>query len=167
MLSVSDTSPLSNLAKIGYLFLIREQFGSVVVPGAVWAELMRLPAGLARAAIWDGRVAGWIVVRAVLDRGLAGVLRERLDAGEAETIALAVELGAGSVLMDERLGRRRALEFGLTVQGVLGILLRAKRDGRVEAVRPLLGDLCRVARFRISAELRGEVLAAAGEGELE
>lgn len=64
-----------------------------------------------------------------------------LDRGEAEVIALAQELYADLVIIDERLARRHAKRLGLKVTGTLGVLLRAKTLGLVPAVRPLIEQL--------------------------
>jgi predicted nucleic acid-binding protein len=66
-----------------------------------------------------------------------------LDRGEAEVIALAQELGADLLIIDERLGRRHADRLGFAVTGTLGVLLRAKEQGFIAEVRPLIEELRR------------------------
>lgn len=87
----------------------------------------------------------------------------RVNVGEAEAIALAVELNATRLLIDERLGRQAATERGLKITGVLGILLAAKRQGFVTAVQPTMDDLVAQAGFRISSQLYADVLITANE----
>lgn len=87
-----------------------------------------------------------------------------LDAGEAEALALALEIHADAVLMDERSGRTLAVELGLIPIGVFGILVRAKQSGHLATVAPVMEDLLVKARFRASPELVREVLRLAGEG---
>ena len=87
-----------------------------------------------------------------------------LDRGEAEALALAVEMHADAVLIDKAAGRHAALELGLTPVGVLGILVRAKRYGQLAAVAPVIDALLARAQFRVSPELLREVLRMAGEG---
>mgnify|MGYP001767929126 CR=1 FL=1 len=48
-----------------------------------------------------------------------------LDGGESEAIALAIELSADLILIDERKGTEAARRLGLTTIGVLGVLLEA------------------------------------------
>ena len=76
---------------------------------------------------------------------------------------LALELGADELLIDERLGRREATRLGLSITGLLGVLLVAKRRGLVVAIRPVMNDLINQAGFRVSNQLYAEVLLAANE----
>jgi uncharacterized protein len=90
-------------------------------------------------------------------------LRQELDPGEAEAIALAIEVNANWLLMDERLGRQTAQHFGLEHIGVIGILRIAKQRGYITALRPLLVALRDVAGFHISSSLWQQALHDAGE----
>jgi predicted nucleic acid-binding protein len=94
---------------------------------------------------------------------LLRVLLQDLHRGEAEAIALASDMGADIVLIDEREGRQRAAEAGIAVSGVLGILLRAKREGEIASVQSEIRLLRDRARFFISSALERQVLASAGE----
>jgi len=72
-----------------------------------------------------------------------------LDRGEAESIALALELDAELTLLDEKEGRHAAQRLGLRVIGVAGVLLEAKANGAVDKVRPhLVGDCHRATETR-------------------
>jgi predicted nucleic acid-binding protein len=88
-----------------------------------------------------------------------------LDRGEAETIARALELDSDLVLMDEEEGRHTARRFGLRVIGVVGVLLDAKSDGVIEAVRPYLDALRQTAGFYLGDAVYGHALSLAGEHE--
>lgn len=86
-----------------------------------------------------------------------------MNVGEAEAIALAIEVEATRLLIDERLGRQAATDLGLRITGVLGILLAAKRQELITAVQPVMDDLATQAGFRISSQLYVDVLNVAGE----
>ena len=160
---VSNTSPVFNLAVVGRLSLLKAQFGKILIPPAVEAELAaarHLPGG---PAIGEAEEVGWIGVAGLGDSRLVRALSFELDDGEAAAIALALELGYDRVLMDEHDGRARAKAMGLQVTGVLGVLLRARREGSVDSVRAEMERLRSEAGFFIAPGLFQKVLVEAGE----
>jgi hypothetical protein len=163
MLAVSNTSPVSNLAYIGRLDLLKAQFPVVWIPDAVALELARHPDPGAAAVINAALRDQWIRTAAPKASRLLRLLLLQLHPGEAEAIALASDLNADTVLIDEREGRALAVESGLAVTGVLGILLRAKQTGAIPAVGPEIQALRDRARFFIAAALEAKVLASVGE----
>lgn len=94
---------------------------------------------------------------------LLNLLSLQLHCGEAETIAFAVDLRADVVIIDEQEGRELAARTGLRVIGVLGILLRAKREGEIPALKPEIQSLREKGKFFIAPFLEAKVRAAAGE----
>ncbi len=78
-------------------------------------------------------------------------------------IDASVALTSCFLLIDERDGRRIAREAGLTVRGILGILLRARKTGRLSAIKPWIKMLKNRARFFIAPELEKSILIEAGE----
>ncbi|MEW6367813.1 MAG: DUF3368 domain-containing protein [Acidobacteriota bacterium] len=97
------------------------------------------------------------------NRALVTVLERDLDLGESESIALAVDLTADLVPLDEKEARREAERLGLNVMGVVGVLLEAKARGLVSAVRPLLDSLRHDAGFWLSDAVYQSALGLAGE----
>ena len=133
---VSNTSPLTNLSAIGHFDLLHKLFGELHIPHAVAAELSF--DGKSWPGADDVARSPWIKTHAVLDQHTVDALRLELDPGEAEAIALALQLNADLVLLDEQAGRRAAEHLGLAMMGVVGLLLRAKRLHLVPTLRPLL-----------------------------
>lgn len=163
MIIVSDTSPLNGLAIVGYLSLLQQLYGRVLIPPAVMNELRR--GGEEDPRITAVLSLDWIEVRQPSSYQLIESLQtdRNLDRGESEAIALGLELGTEELLIDERLGRREAVRLGLSITGLLGVLLVAKRRGFVTAIRPIVDALIAEANFRVSDRLYAEVLAVAGE----
>jgi hypothetical protein len=147
-----------NLAIIGHLALLREQFGEVLVPRAVVEEL-RLAEDLpGNGEIREAIRVGWLQPREAKQQALVRSLRRELDLGEAEAIALAIELNAERILLDERDARRVAKSQGLKVTGVVGILRRARLEKRIPSLREAIGRLRDEAGFHLDDELVEEIL---------
>jgi hypothetical protein len=160
MPTVSNTSPLLNLAIIGELKLVRSQFERVLIPPAVEEEF-RLKEGRQGSSVLSQAIEEeWIVTEAPSDDPLIRTLRQDLDQGESEAIALAAEKKAGRILLDEREGRRRARRVGLKVTGALGILARANQEGELDSLPEALARLEEEAGFWISSTLREEILSS-------
>ena len=163
-LVVSNTSPLTNLAAIGRLDLVRAQLQEVLVPNAVWAEMSALPHEDGRRALMIARESGWLRVVSVSDNALPASLRLiGLDAGETEAIALAHEYSASLLLMDERKGRLAARRIGITVTGALGILAAAYKSGSIPSAKAEISRLKSDAGFFVSPEVEEHTLRIAGE----
>jgi predicted nucleic acid-binding protein len=96
---------------------------------------------------------------------LVQVLLSDLHLGEAEAITLAKDLGLEFILMDEPAGRIKARSLGLKPVGILGLLLSAKKAGKIESLGAEMQALRREVGFFISEELRARLLIVAGEGE--
>jgi len=152
MIVVADASPLIALARIGRLDLLVAVFGQLLVPDAVWREVVE--AGGYKPGKTDVADADWIERRSVSDSALVNLLRHDLGAGEAEAIVLAREANADFILMDERLGRSAAHSLGLKVVGLVGVLIEARDRGLITNANEIMDQLHRQAGFWISAELR-------------
>lgn len=161
MIVVSNTSPLTSLAAIGRFELLRELFGRIHIAEGVWHELNH--GGRRHPGSREVESAAWVDRHEVENRTLVTILRRDLDRGEAETLALGIELKADLVLLDEQEGRHAASRIGLQSLGVLGILLQAKRSRKITEIRPLLDALRQQAGFFLGDRLCRDVLEQAGE----
>jgi uncharacterized protein len=116
MLVITDSTALIRLDRIDKLDLLPKIYPNIVAPRAVVEEFGRRPE--------------WLTVVAVRDVDAVCTVRAQLDAGEAEAIVLALENEGCTLLIDERRGRRYAIQLGLSVVGTFGILIRAKQSGQ-------------------------------------
>lgn len=160
MIVVSNTSPISNLAAIGQLELLQQLYGNIIIPPAVYQELIN--SGDTDPATLAVQTVDWIQTQTISDRVMLEILQTNLDPGEAEAITLAVEINADRLIIDERRGRNEAIRLGLQVTGLLGIVLAAKQQGLIPLVQPILDDL-RTNSFWIRDPLYAEILRLAGE----
>ena len=122
-------------------------FDLIFAPPAVCAEF--------------GAVPAWISLERPADAGMVAALRLLVDPGESEAIVLAYEKGL-RIILDDRKAREVAVRLGVPITGTVGLLLKAKQEGVIAAVRPLL-DALDSKQFRIGEALRSEALRLAGE----
>jgi len=157
---ICNATPLIAFARIAQLPLFEQIVGSVLIPDAVAAELS------AYGTQGEGAVVlaehSWIQVRSLTSRQQVDLLLPTLDLGEAEVIALALEVKAPLVLMDELTGRKVAESVGLSVTGSVGLLIRAKQKKLIPAVRPLIEQM-RQAGIYYSERFVQAILRQVGE----
>jgi predicted nucleic acid-binding protein len=138
MIVIADTTPLHYLILLNHADILRELYGRVIIPEAVFGQLQvdRTPAIVKQ---WIASCPDWLEVRrASVPQDLA--LTE-LDPGEREAIALAETLRADAVILDDKAARREAERRNLRVIGTLRVLDDAAVAGLVdlsEALRRLL-----------------------------
>ena len=164
MIVVSDTFPITNLAAIGHLELLKSLYGQILLPTEVYGEMV----GIGKTVPGTQAIQSfaWIQTQSVMNQWRIQTLqtgRENIDLGEASAIVLALEANADLLLIDERRGRTVALKYGLNVMGLLGILIQAKALNRIPYVKPLVDQLIEQANFRVNAKLYAKVLEVANE----
>lgn len=146
---VVNATPLIALSVIGRLSLLHEMFDEVIVPAAVYEEVVTHGRGRPGAA--ELAEADWLHVipphgALTIEPMLLG-----LDAGEVSVLLLAREVQPDWVVIDERLARRVAQAMELPVKGTLGILLAAtwaellSREEALEALDRMLTAGLRVS----------------------
>jgi predicted nucleic acid-binding protein len=149
---LSDTSPLRYLVLIGEADVLAKLYGRVVIPTAVANELSqaRTPEIVRR---WIATPPSWIDIL----RAPAGIPTvQGLDDGERDAIALAIQLKADLVLMDDREAVHEATRLGLTVTGTLGVLEVAAEKRLVDL--PDVLTRLRATNFRASNALFDSLL---------
>ena len=153
---IANTTPLIALANIDQLELLHELYGTITVLQAVIDEIICEPTK------HRVRSAEWIKVEAIQDPSQKDIFRARLHAGEVEVMILAREQNADLVIMNDNAAKKTAKFLGLNVTGTLGILLKAKKEGYLEKMEPIMNELILDGLF-ISDTVKGYVLKEAGE----
>jgi predicted nucleic acid-binding protein len=162
-LVVSNTTPLVYLAALGDFGLLPDLFGKVIVPRAVFQEIVVGGAKLPVAVAVHLAVESWLFVMDVSNIAEADGLRQGgLHAGESEAIALATELAPDALLMDDAAGVRAAVAGGANVIRTPGIYRVAKERHLISSVRPKLDELRRVG-FWLRDEHYQMILQSLGE----
>jgi predicted nucleic acid-binding protein len=147
---ITNATPLIALAAINRLDLLRRLFAEVLVPAAVYDEVVGRGAGYAGAE--HVAQAAWLQIRVAPGPVTIDPLLLGLDAGELAVLLLAREERPDWVLIDERLGRRMAQALHLPVMGTLGVLLAAFRVGWLsqaeaqQAVQDLVSNGIRLSK---------------------
>ncbi|WP_026732684.1 DUF3368 domain-containing protein [Fischerella sp. PCC 9605] len=163
MIVISDTSFIANLAAIQHLHLLPQLYKRVTIPEAVYRELADIDPPVPGSL--EVQAASWLEVRQVVNRNAVKRLQHevKLDPGESEAIALALELNADLLLIDERRGRAEANRLGLRITGLLGILVEAKHQNLIVAIKPLMDTLIATSEFRVSSALYNQILEMVDE----
>jgi predicted nucleic acid-binding protein len=157
---VSNSSPIIHLAKIGHLDLLQDFFGELLIPEAVYEECMT--EGKDRPEVSIIEQASWLRIVPVVNQNLVSLLKSEIDRGEAESIALALETKASLILLDDSDAREKARLFHLKITGILGLLIRAKRSGKLTSLSTTL-DALRHTGFWLNATLVDRLLIEVGE----
>ncbi len=145
---VIDSTCLIALERIDQLALIPQIFPTIIAPPGVQSEF--------------GDPINWLTVQPVKNSVVVAALKTQLDDGEAQAIALALELGNALLILDDKKARRVAQQLGLKVIGTIGVLIDAKRKGVIPAIAPLLTALEKV-NFRLTPALHYEALRLCDE----
>ncbi len=146
--AVTNSTCLIGLERIERLDILPQVFDTVFAPPAVAKEVQVS--------------VDWLSVQTVANPSVVTALRTQMDEGEAEAIALALELSDVLLILDDKKARRVAQQMGMKVIGTVGMLLRAKRQGIITEVKPLFTKLTEV-NFRISQGIIQEALWLSGE----
>ena len=144
---VTNSTCLIALERIAQLDLLHALFEPILAPPKVYDELgVSLP---------------WLRVQLPTSQTTVTALMLLAGPGEAEAIALAAERRC-RVILDDRKARRIAQQMGLKLIGTIGVLVKAKQNGIIPSIKPLLETL-QARGFHMSASLKSEALRLAGE----
>jgi uncharacterized protein len=148
------------LAKADRLSLLRVLYEEVLIPPAVHRELLAKSGPEAQRL--DEALAGFLrVVPKPLSPEEVERLTRGLGAGEQQAISLALSSG-GLLLIDDQAGRKAARQLGITISGVVGVLLKAKQEGHLPLVCPVV-EMIRQNGYWLSDALVESAARLAGE----
>ena len=145
---IADTSCLIIYDKINKLYILEDTFRELMVTPQVADEFGDLP--------------DWIHIKEVENQAKFIELARDLGKGEASSIALAIETGDSLLVIDEKKGRKIAVDHGVEIIGSLGVLLKAKQRKVIDSVKDII-DAIEQTNFRISKAIKEELLKQADE----
>ena len=155
---IADTSPIQYLYQINQLNLLPTLYGQVRMPQAVADELTQ---GRSQGiSLPDLTSLSWITL--CLPSSILIPDLPNLGAGEREALSLATTIPDSLVILDDALARGYAQQLNISITGTLGVLLKGKQSGYVNAIAPLL-DALNALNFRLNSATRAAVLKLANE----
>jgi predicted nucleic acid-binding protein len=155
---VSNTTPIISLLKLSKLDILKNLYSEISIPYAVFQEV---EAGKNKDYYKNLSNLNWFRIIEIQDKKAVKYFLD-LDSGEAEAIVLATEIKADLILLDEKLGRFHAKHADLKVTGTIGVLIKAKKEGLINELKPLLFELTKKEVW-ISDKLINEILKKVGE----
>ncbi|MEQ8540657.1 MAG: DUF3368 domain-containing protein [Coleofasciculus sp. D1-CHI-01] len=156
---ITDTSPIQYLYQTNLLNLLPSLYNQIIMPQGVAEELAQ--GRSLGVALPEPDLLSWITIRPVQESPLLPSASD-LGIGEREALTLALETPDSLVLLDDALARRCARQLNIIFTGTLGIILKAKQSGYIEAISPILNQL-ETLGFRCDLQTRAAVLNLAGE----
>ncbi|WP_051260762.1 DUF3368 domain-containing protein [Algoriphagus marincola] len=145
---IADTSCLIILEKIGQLELLQVLDGEIVITSTIQSEFQK-------------PVPRWIKIEDP-QKTSPTIIQSLLDPGEMSAISLALEKKNTLLILDDDKARKYAKQLTLKYTGTLGVILEAKRKGKINSVIPIL-DAIKKTNFRISPKMEACFLYLAGE----
>ncbi len=136
---ISDTSCFIILTNIGELELLHKVYGQIVTTPEIVAE-------------FGETLPEWVEIAEVTDKYRQRLLELQIDKGESSALALALETPNSVVILDDYKARKIAERLGITFTGTIGVIIKAKLNGIIPSVKPLLEKIKRTD-FRLSAEI--------------
>ncbi|MEI8075148.1 MAG: DUF3368 domain-containing protein [Bacteroidota bacterium] len=146
---ISDTSCLIILSNIGELELLQKVYGQIITTIEIATEYGEI-------------LPEWVSIYSVTDKYRQQLLEMQIDKGESSAIALALETPDCIIILDDYKARKIANQLGLNITGTLGVIVKAKLNGVIPSIKPLLSKI-KETDFRLSVELELIALKEAGE----
>ena len=137
------------------LELLKILYLEIIIPKKVYEELQILVD--LEITTREQLAQDWIKIKDVQSEELVQKFREELDRGEAEALALAIEIGADYLLIDEKAGRVVARNNQIKILGTIGVLLNGKKAGLVKSVKEKMDNLKKIG-FWINKQLYDDVI---------
>lgn len=157
---VVNTTPLIALSHVGQLDILRKLYGEIIIPEAVYREVSVKTESACKKAV-DSSLS-WIRVEKIQNQMAKSMYKTQLHDGEVEVMILSLELGADVVIIDDANAKKHAKYLELPVTGTLGILIKAKQEGYVHELKPILHQMVENGIY-ISSKLTEMCLRQVGE----
>jgi len=146
---ISDASCLIILTNIGGLDLLHKVYGKIITTVEIATE-------------YGETLPEWVEIQVVNDKYRQQILEMQIDKGESSAIALALETPGCLIILDDYKARRIAEKLGLRITGTLGVIIKAKHQGIITSIKPILEKI-KQTDFRLTRQLELIALKEARE----
>lgn len=133
---IVNSTPLIALCHIGRLDILKSLYGEITIPEAVYKEISVKEDSICKITIDSSR--DWIHVVGIKNNMAKCMYKTQLHEGEVEVMILAQEENADLVIIDDQNAKKHAKYLKLTVTGTLGVMIKAKKEGYIRELKPLL-----------------------------
>lgn len=157
---IVNTTPLIALCHVGQFDILKKIYGEISIPQAVYRELSEKKDSVCKKQVDDS--LSWIHVENIKNQMAKSMFKTQLHDGEVEVMILAKEKNADLVIIDDANAKKHAKYLKLSVTGTLGILIRAKRQGYISELKPIIQEMVEKNIF-ISEKLMKLCLEQVGE----
>ena len=136
---VVNSSPIIALCSIGKLGLLKDLYGIIMIPQAVFSEVCTKSDSVAKNDLEMS--LDWINVVPIKSEMTKAFYKSQLHDGEVEVMILGKEMNAGLIIIDDKNAKKHAKYLGFNVAGTLGVLVAAKKAGLIPLVKPLIDKM--------------------------
>ena len=157
---IADTGALISLGLVGKIEFIEKIFGDFYIADAVWEELCRYENSDFNDSILQGLQKHVVSIKS------ANYLSVVMDYGESESVILYKEMQADYLLIDDSKARTIAETLEIRCIGSIGLLIKAKQEGLIDALKPVFTYWLQNGRY-FSRNLLNKVLVQTREEQLD
>ncbi len=136
---IVNSTPLIALSGIGELNLLKDLYSTIIIPSAVYSEIGAKTSSVTKREI--EQALDWIKVCTIENHIAKTLYKSQLHDGEVEVMILGKELNAELLIIDDKNAKKHAKYLGFKVTGTLGVILKSKKEGHIQKIKPLLEKL--------------------------
>ena len=157
---IVNSTPIISLCHIGKLSLLKKLYDEILIPEAVYREICAKQDSIAKSEL--NKSLDWIRICKIQNEQAKFFFKSQLHDGEVEVMILGKEEDATLLIIDDKNAKNHAKYLNFNVTGTLGVLLKAKREGHIDVIKPLLAQMVSKGIF-LDAKIQAYCLDEAGE----
>lgn len=133
---IVNSTPLIALCHVNKLGVLKQLYGEIIIPKAVYDEISVKEDSICKKTVDES--LDWIHVQEIQNHVAKAMFKSQLHEGEVEVMILAMEQQADVVIIDDQNAKKYAKYLKLPVTGILGVLMKAKQNGYISELKPIL-----------------------------